>query len=88
MIPSLAVVHVRNPCWKWGGVRLWVPLILLYIPLLIVSPVILLGVGAACLVGRVSPWRAITALWGLFCSLGGTDVHVRAEGNKVLVRIL
>ena len=88
MIPSLAVVRVHNPSWRWGGVRLWLPLILLYIPLLILSPVILLVVVAACMVGRVSPWRAITAFWGLFCSLAGTDVHVRAEGNHVMVRIL
>ena len=88
MIPSLAVVRVHNPCWKWGGVRLWVPLILLYIPLLILSPLILMVVVAACLVGRMSPWRTIAAFWGLFCSLAGTDVHVRAEGNQVMVKIL
>lgn len=88
MIPSLAVVHVHNPCWKWGGVRLWVPLILLYLPLLILSPLILLVVVVACWVGHVSPWRAIQAFWGIFCSLAGTDVHVRAEGNQVVVRIV
>lgn len=88
MIPSLAVVRVHNPCWRWGGVRLWVPLILLYIPLLILSPLILLVAVAACLVGGVSPWRAIAVFWALFCSLAGTDVRVRAEGNQVMVRIL
>jgi hypothetical protein len=69
-------------------VRLWVPLILLYIPLLLVSPLILLVVVAACLMGRVSPWRAIAAFWGLFSSLAGTEVRVQAEGNRVMVRIL
>ena len=88
MIPSLAVVHVHNPCWRWGGIRLWLPLILLYIPLLILSPLILLVIVTACLIGRLSPWRAIAAFWELFCSLAGTDVHVRAERNQVLVRIL
>lgn len=88
MIPSLAVVHVHNPGWKRGGVRLWVPLILLYLPLLILSPLILLVVVIACVLGHVSPWKAIAALWGLFCGLPGTDVRVQADGNHVLVRIL
>jgi hypothetical protein len=60
----------------------------LILPLLILSPLILLVIVAACLMGHVSPWRAIAAFWGFFCSLAGTDIHVRAEGNQVLVRIL
>lgn len=88
MIPSLAVVHVHNPHWRPRRVRLWVPLILLYIPLLILSPLILLVVVIACLVGHVNPWRTMAVFWGLFCGLTGTDVRVQAEGNQVLVRIL
>ena len=88
MIPSLAVVHVHNPYRRWRGVRLWVPLILLYIPLLLLLPLILAVVVAACLVWRVSPWRAIAVFWGLLCSLSGTDVRVKADGNQVLVRLL
>ena len=88
MIPSLAVVHVHNPYWRWRGVRLWVPLILLYLPLLLLSPLILLVVMVTCLVGHVNPWRAIAAFWALLCSLSGTDVRVKADGNRVLVRLL
>ncbi|HVT97678.1 MAG TPA: hypothetical protein VHE33_09235 [Acidobacteriaceae bacterium] len=88
MIPSLAVVRVENPDWRWGGVRLWLPLVLVYIPLLILSPLILLVVVVACWLGRVRPWRAIAGFWELFCSLAGTDVRVQAEKNRVLVRIL
>jgi hypothetical protein len=88
MIPSIAVVHVHNPYWRWRGIRLWVPLILLYLPLLLLSPVILLVVVVACWFGHVSPWRTIAAFWRILCSLAGTDVHVRSEGNQVLVRIL
>jgi hypothetical protein len=88
MIPSLAVVHVHNPGWRRGELRLWLPLFLLWIPLVILSPVILLVVVIASLVGQVSPWRAIVAFWGLLCSLPGTDVRVQAEGNRVMVRIV
>lgn len=88
MIPSLAVVHVHNPGWRWRGVKLWLPLFLLWIPLLLLSPLILLALLIACLVGQVSPWQAIRAFWGLLCGLSGTDVRVQAEGNRVLVRLL
>jgi len=88
MIPSLAVVRVHNPAGKWRGMRLWVPLFLLYIPLLLLSPLILVVVVAACWVGRVSAWQAIRTFWSILCGLTGTDVHVRAEGRQVLVRIL
>jgi hypothetical protein len=88
MIPSLAIVHVHNPDWRWRGVRLWLPLFLLWIPLLILAPLILLVVVIGCLVGQVSPWRAIAAFWAILCGLSGTDVRVQAEGNRVLVRIL
>jgi hypothetical protein len=88
MIPSLAVVHIHNPRGQWKGMRLWLPLILLYIPLLLLSPLILLVVIVACLLGQVSPLRAIATLWGILCSLSGTDVHVRAEGKQVMVRIV
>ena len=88
MIPSLAVVHIHNPHGQWKGMRLWVPMILLYIPLLLLLPLILLVVVIACWVGRVSAWRAIKTFWAILCGLTGTDVHVRSEGNQVLVRIL
>jgi hypothetical protein len=88
MIPILAVVHVHNPEWRWQELRLWLPLFLLWIPLLILSPLIVLVVVAACLMGHVSPWQAIRAFWGLLCGLAGTDVRVQADGNRVLVRIL
>jgi hypothetical protein len=54
----------------------------------LLSPLILLVVFCVCLAGRVNPWRAIAAFWGISCSLPGTDVHVSAHGNQVLVRIL
>ena len=74
MTPSIAIVHVHNPHWR--GIRLWIPLFLLWIPALALAPIILLAVVIACLVGRVNPWRAIATFWGLLCALPGTQVHV------------
>jgi len=86
MIPTLALVQVQNPHWR--GFRCWVPLIMLWLPLLLLSPLILLVLLMACMVGRVNPLRAITTFWGILWSLPGTHVHVRSQENQVLVRIL
>ena len=86
MTPNIAIVRIENP--RWRGIHLWIPLFLLWIPLILLSPLILLMVLVACLIGRINPWRAIAAFWAVSCGLPGTDVLVCAEGNKVLVRIV
>lgn len=86
MTPNIAVVQVCNPYWRMP--QLWVPLFLLWIPLVLFSPLIFLVILVACLGWRISPWRAIAALWALSCALPGTKVRVNAEENQVLVRIL
>ena len=37
---------------------------------------------------RMTIWRIIAIFWGILSGLPGTHVHVRADGNQVLVRIL
>lgn len=86
MTPSIAIVRIQSPHWR--GIRLWVPLFLLWIPLVLLSPLILLVIFAACFAGRISPWRSIAAFWSLLASLSGTDVRVTANGSNVTVRIL
>ncbi len=86
MTPNIAIVHVENPHWR--GLRLWLPLFLLWIPLVLLSPLIFLVVLGVCLVGRIDPRRAIAAFWAIARSLPGTDVRVCADGNRVTVRIL
>lgn len=86
MIPNLAVIQIQSPHRR--GFRLWLPLFLLWIPLLLLAPLILLVVLVACLAVRINPWRAVAIFWGILCSLPGTDVHVRSQGNQVLVRIV
>ncbi len=86
MIPNIAVVRIDTPAWH--GPPLWIPLFLLWIPLLLLSPLIFLVLSGFCVFGRVSFWRAVGAFWGILCSLPGTNVHARAQGNQVTVRIL
>ena len=86
MTPNIAIIHVNCPYGP--NFRLWLPLFLLWIPAILLVPFILLGLLIACLVTKISVWPTISALWGLVCSLPGTDVRVVSEGNRVLVRIL
>jgi hypothetical protein len=86
VIPSIAVVHVQSPHWK--GLRLWIPLFLLWIPVLLLSPLLFIVLFGLSVAGRVSPWRATAVFWAILCSLPGTDVRVSGESNHVLVRIL
>jgi len=84
--PNIAIIHVHYPHWR--GFRLWIPLFLLWIPALLLSPVIFLVLVAIAIAVRMTIWRVIAIFWDILCGLPGTHVHVRAEGNQVLVRIL
>ena len=86
MTPNIAIVHVHNPYWR--GLRLWIPLFLLWIPVILLSPLLLLILLAICFLGRISLWRAIAVFWGILCALPGTDIRVAAQGNHILVEIL
>ena len=86
MTPNIAIVYIENPHWR--GIRLWLPLFLLWIPGILLAPFVLLVLLIVCLVARISFGRAVAAFWAILCSLPGTDVRVCTQGNKILVRIL
>jgi hypothetical protein len=86
MIPSIAVIDVAKPYWR--GIHLWLPLFLLWIPGILIAPLILLVLLVVCLGLQISFGSALAVLWGIACSLPGTNVHVRADGTQVHVRIL
>ena len=86
MIPNLAVVQLQS---VGGRVhQLWIPVFLLWLPVIVLSPLILLVLISVCLAGKINPWRAIAVLWGLLSSLPGLNVHVSGQGSKVVVRVL
>jgi len=84
--PNIAIVHIHNPHRR--GFKLWIPLFLLWIPAILLSPLMLIVLFGLCIAGEVDPFRAIRVFWDILCSLPGTDVRVIADGNKILVRIL
>ena len=96
MTPNFAVIAIQSS--HWHGPRLWLPLFLLWIPAILLSPLIflvLLGVwlagqlaAAGQMIGMVNPWRAIAVFWGILCSLPGTHVRVSTHDTHILIRIL
>ncbi|MFZ0337575.1 MAG: hypothetical protein WAL45_06050 [Terracidiphilus sp.] len=86
MIPSFAVLHIESQHCHMP--RLWLPLFLLWIPIILISPLIFIVIFGLCMAGRISPWRAIAVFWSILCGLSGTHVHVSTNDSKVLVRIL
>jgi hypothetical protein len=86
MTPNFAVVRIQTE--EWRGPNFWIPLFLLWIPVVLLSPVIFLVLVALAIATRTTIWRIIAICWNILTALRGTDIHVRAEGNNVVVRIL
>jgi hypothetical protein len=86
MIPNVAITHMHNPYWR--GLRLWIPLFLIWIPLILLSPLLLLILLIACIVTGISFFQSISVFWSILTALPGTDVRVEAQGNHILVEIL
>jgi hypothetical protein len=86
MIPTIAIFQLEAPHFHMP--RIWLPIFLLWIPVLLLSPLIFLVIFGLSIAGRISPWRTIAVFWSILCSLSGTHVHVSSHGSKVLVRIL
>jgi hypothetical protein len=97
MTPNFAVIGINTPHFHLP--RLWLPVFLLWIPAILLSPLILLALVAVWLVGRITvqgvrlnagidPWRVIAILWGILCALPGTDVRVSAHDAQIQVCIL
>lgn len=86
MTPNIAIVNIETP--RWRCIPLWIPLFLLWIPVLLLSPIIFLVIFGLSVAGKINPWKTFRILWDLACALPGTNVRVTADGTNVRVRIL
>ena len=85
MIPSFAVLQLESP--HVDTPRIWLPLFLLWIPVLLLSPLIFVVLFGVCVAGRIRTGRAVGVFWSILCGLPGTHVQVDTRDSKVLVRI-
>lgn len=86
MTPNFAVISVQTSTWHMP--RLWIPLFLFWIPIVLLSPIIFLVLVAVAIAIHTNIWRLTSLCWGILSGLPGTDVRVQAEGSHILVRIL
>jgi hypothetical protein len=86
MTPNIAYVRIESPNWR--SIPMWIPLFLLWIPAIILSPLIFLVILGLSLAGKLNPWNTVRVLWDLVCALPGTHVRVTADETNVNVRIL
>jgi hypothetical protein len=86
MIPLIAVVQIQPRHRR--RFRLWLPLFLVWLLLvvlgLVLSPVILI----ACLIVRLNPFLTVWGLIGVFVAMAGTHIEVRAPDATILVRVI
>jgi len=85
MMSQVATVHVHSG--KARRIRLWIPLLPLYV---VLSPLLVLFVLAllvACVMYRVNPFRALGAGARLLWALRGLQVQIKQGGTDVLVKL-
>jgi hypothetical protein len=86
MIPLVAIVRIEPPHGR--RIRLWLPLFLVWLLLvvlgLVLSPLILI----ACLIARMNPFTAIWRLVGVFVAMAGTDIEVESPEATIVVRVI
>jgi hypothetical protein len=70
--------------WRF---RLHLPLILLWLVLLPLTPVLWLALLIVCIAGGVNPFRAVVALFRTFASLRGTRVEFESCQISILVSL-
>ncbi len=89
MIPNLIVMRIQGENGWCPPIP--IPLFLLWIVVILLSPLILIGLlvlWAVCIGLRYDMWKALGVLWQVLCALPGTSVRVTADGKRINVRIL
>jgi hypothetical protein len=85
MMAQLVTVRVHSG--RGRGIRLWIPLLPVFIvlsPLLLVATLILV---VACVSCRVNPGRALRAGWDLMTALHGFKVEIQQGRTEVRVNV-
>ena len=86
MTPNFAVIGIDTPGFHMP--RLWFPVFLLWIPVILLSPLIFLVLVVIAVFTHNTIWRIIAISWAVLAGLTGTNIHVNAPDAKILVRLL
>lgn len=86
MIPFVAVVSLRNQ--ESRTIRLWIPLILIWLLLLPLAVLLSLFIFIACLFCRVNPFRGVALMWQVLNALTDTSIDVEQRSAGMSFHIL
>ena len=86
MTPNLAVIHFNNP--YRDNFRLWLPLFLLWIPALLLAPIVLTILLVVCFLAKVSFLETLRTGWAILSGLRGTEISWSIQANRIHIRIL
>jgi hypothetical protein len=84
--PLAATVHVKPSGWRFG-LRLWLPLFLLWLLLLPLVALALPFLFIAALVFGIRFWSTIRAVLALLAAFRGTRVEVMDPNTRVFVNL-
>jgi hypothetical protein len=84
--PMLAIVHVL-PTRMRRGIRLWVPLFLVWLLLLPFLLVLLPVYFVVCAVVDIAPFKTLGGIFSVLGSLNGTHVEVESPGAYVFIHV-
>ena len=84
--PLAATLHVKPSGWRFG-LRLWLPLFLLWLLLLPLVVLALPFLFVAALVFGIRFWSTIRAVLGLLAAFRGTRVEVTDPHTRVFVNL-
>jgi hypothetical protein len=86
MIPFVAVVSLRNQ--ESRTIRLWIPLILIWLLLLPLAVLLSPFIFIACLFSRVNPFRGIALMWQVLNALTDTNIEMEHRSAGMSFHIL
>jgi uncharacterized membrane protein len=86
MIPFVAVVSLRNQ--ESRTIRLWIPLILIWLLLLPLAVLLSPFIFIACLFCRVNPFRGVALMWQVLNALTDTSIEVEQRSAGMSFHIL
>jgi hypothetical protein len=86
MLPLLLIVHIL-PNANHRGIRLWVPVFLVWILLLPFLLVLLPVFFIVCAVIDIDPFKTLGAFFAVLISLNGTHVEVESPDASVFIHV-
>jgi hypothetical protein len=84
--PMLAIVHIL-PTRMHRGIRLWVPLFLVWLLLLPFVLVLLPVYFVVCAVVDIAPFKTLGGIISVLGSLNGTHVEVESPTASVFIHV-